>query len=205
MSDSPALAFPATRPGYHVRTKNFREGTQGVPGKVAGDGLARYGDLSLLIVRLAATSPGRLTARHHQHYSMRRRQQCGASRAHVPRTSSSRELRGLRPTIVSLLRLPAPMLSRRRCPRSHVAIAASGCGGDSDAEAESPPVDLANQKKTFVSPIHGFSFRPFEWRGLTAATRLWDPVIGPLADTSGRARGCGCSLGSVGADRERRL
>src|SRR6187551_3318182 len=43
---------------------------------------------------------------------MRRRQQCGASAAHVPRTSSSRELRGLRPTIVSLLRLPAPMVSR---------------------------------------------------------------------------------------------
>ena len=116
---------------------------------------------------------------------MRRRQQCGASRAHVPRTSSSRELRGLRPTIVSLLRLPAPMLSRRPVPRSHVAIAASGCGGDSDAEAESPPVDLANQKRTFVSPIHGFSFRPFEWGGLTAATKLSDPVIGPPADTSG--------------------
>jgi hypothetical protein len=68
---------------------------------------------------------------------------------------------------------------------SAIAIAASGCGGDSDPEAESQPVDLANQKRTFVSPIHGFSFRPFEWRGLTAATELWDPVIGPPADTSG--------------------
>jgi len=67
---------------------------------------------------------------------------------------------------------------------SAIAIAASGCGGDSDPEAESPPVDLANQKKTFVSPIHGFSFRPFEWRGLTPAKELWNPEIDPPVDAS---------------------
>ena len=47
-----SVLHPASR--VHVRTKNFREGTQGVPGKVAGDGLARYGDLSLLKPRETA-------------------------------------------------------------------------------------------------------------------------------------------------------
>ena len=68
---------------------------------------------------------------------------------------------------------------------SAIAIAASGCGGDSDPEAGSPPADFANLTTTFVSPIHGFSFRHIEGRGPTPATELWDPVVDPPVDTSG--------------------
>ena len=35
-----------------------------------------------------------------------------------------------------------------------------------------------------MSPIHGFSFRPFEWRGLTPAKELWNPEIDPPVDAS---------------------
>lgn len=69
---------------------------------------------------------------------------------------------------------------------SAIAIAASGCSGSSDAEAESAPVDFANLTTTFVSPTNGFSFRHMEGRGPTPATESWDPVIDPPVDTSGR-------------------
>ena len=68
---------------------------------------------------------------------------------------------------------------------SAIAIAASGCGGDSDPEAESPP-GFPKLTKTFVSPTNGFSFRHEEGRGPTPATKLWDPLIDPPVDTSGR-------------------
>jgi hypothetical protein len=68
---------------------------------------------------------------------------------------------------------------------SSIALAVSGCGGGSDAEAESP-VDFSNLTTTWVSPTNGFSFRHMEGRGPTPATEPWDPVIDPPVDTSSR-------------------
>ena len=75
---------------------------------------------------------------------------------------------------------------------SVIAIAASGCSGDSDAEAESPPpttteqvetVDFPNLTTTFVSPTNGFSFRYLGT--LTPAKERWDPITQPRPDSSG--------------------
>jgi hypothetical protein len=71
-------------------------------------------------------------------------------------------------------------------------MAASGCSGDSDAEAESPPatpteqveaVDFPDLTATFVSPTNGFSFKYN--RGATPAKELWDPITQPRPDSSG--------------------
>ena len=68
---------------------------------------------------------------------------------------------------------------------SAIAIAASGCSGDSDAEAENP-VGFPKLTTTWVSPTNGFSFRHEEGRGPTPATEFWNPVIDPPVDTSSR-------------------
>jgi hypothetical protein len=73
-------------------------------------------------------------------------------------------------------------------------MATSGCSGDSDAEAESPPATTTEQvetadfptlTKTFVSPTNGFSFKYIEGRRPTPAKELWDPITQPRADSSG--------------------
>ena len=73
-------------------------------------------------------------------------------------------------------------------------MTASGCSGDSDAEAESPPtttteqvetVDFPNLTTMFVSPTYGFSFKYIEGRGPTPAKELWDPITQPSPDSSG--------------------
>lgn len=77
---------------------------------------------------------------------------------------------------------------------SAIAIAASGCSRDSDAEAESPPattteqvetVDFPNLTKTYVSPTNGFAFKYIEGRRPTPAKKLWDPITQPRPDGSG--------------------
>src|SRR5689334_9032414 len=68
---------------------------------------------------------------------------------------------------------------------SSIALAVSGCGGGSDAEAESP-VGFPKLTTTWVSPTNGFSFRHMEGRGPTPAKEPWDPVIDPPVDTSSR-------------------
>ena len=68
---------------------------------------------------------------------------------------------------------------------SAIAIAAGGCSGDSDPEAENP-VGFPKLTTTFVSPTYGYSFRHEEGRGPTPATKPWDPVKDPPVDTSSR-------------------
>ena len=94
------------------------------------------------------------------------------------------------------LRERAAATSRRAClvslraiavaGLSVIATAASGCGGDSDAEAESAPVGFPTLTTTWVSPTYGYSFGHEEGRGPTPATEPWDPVIDPPVDTSSR-------------------
>ena len=68
---------------------------------------------------------------------------------------------------------------------SAIAIAAGGCSGDSDAEADATTVPgFSNLTTTFVSPTHGFSFRYGRGRPIPA-TKIWDPVIEPPVDTRG--------------------
>ena len=66
---------------------------------------------------------------------------------------------------------------------SAIAIAASGCGGVSDPEAENP-IGFPKLTTTWVSPTYGYSFRHEEGRGPTPATELWDPVVDPPVDAS---------------------
>lgn len=68
---------------------------------------------------------------------------------------------------------------------SALALAASGCSGDSDPEADATTVPgFSNLTTTFVSPTHGFSFRYGRGRPIPA-TKIWDPVIEPPVDTRG--------------------
>jgi hypothetical protein len=68
---------------------------------------------------------------------------------------------------------------------SAIAIAAGGCSGDSDDEAENP-IGFPKLTTTWVSPTYGYSFKHEEGRGPTPARKSWDPVVDPPVDTSGR-------------------
>jgi hypothetical protein len=68
---------------------------------------------------------------------------------------------------------------------SAIAIAASGCSGGSDDEGENP-IGFPKLTTTWMSPTYGYSFKHEEGRGPTPAAELWDPVIDPPVDTSGR-------------------
>ena len=68
---------------------------------------------------------------------------------------------------------------------SSIALAVSGCGGGSEAEAKNP-VGFPKLTTTWVSPTNGFSFRHMEGRGPTPATESWDALVDPPVDTSSR-------------------